>query len=201
MRKTPRQRRSRQLVEDLIQATAEVIAERGLAETTTNHVAARAGVSVGSLYQYFEDKQALVEALLTYLSREIADAVDASLKTLMDADVHTVARGLITAALDTTQKRPALYVEIGRNWHRVQTLTVVNALEQHMLEACRRYVLRHHRTLAVENLSAVLFVVINSTLFTIMRYQSLADPPVARQELIDSLSDMIASYVTGPAPH
>jgi AcrR family transcriptional regulator len=56
MRKQPHQARARQRVDALIDAAAQEIADRGLLETTTNHIAARAGVSIGSLYQYFEDK-------------------------------------------------------------------------------------------------------------------------------------------------
>lgn len=63
MRKIPQQQRSRRTVDALIEATALLIAERGEERLTTNHVAARAGVSIGSLYQYFGDKAALFAAV------------------------------------------------------------------------------------------------------------------------------------------
>jgi len=63
MKKVPTQGRSRQTVDALIEATARTIAERGWPATTTNHIAARAGVSVGSLYQYFRNKDALLLGL------------------------------------------------------------------------------------------------------------------------------------------
>ncbi|WP_205527205.1 helix-turn-helix domain-containing protein [Solimonas sp. K1W22B-7] len=56
----------------LIEATARSIAERGLVNTTTNHVAERAGVSIGSLYQYFDGMESLVQALLAKASSDIA---------------------------------------------------------------------------------------------------------------------------------
>lgn len=62
-RKLPRQARSQATVDALLDATAQVLVERGYARTTTNAVAERAGVSVGSLYQYFPNKDALVAAL------------------------------------------------------------------------------------------------------------------------------------------
>jgi AcrR family transcriptional regulator len=62
-RKSPRQRRSRDTVERILDAAARIFDERGYRGTTTNHVAALAGVSVGSLYQYFPNKDAILVAL------------------------------------------------------------------------------------------------------------------------------------------
>lgn len=63
-RKQPRQSRSRGTVEAILRAAAQVFAARGYAATTTNHIAARAGVSIGSLYEYFPGKDAILVALL-----------------------------------------------------------------------------------------------------------------------------------------
>ncbi|WP_338525417.1 TetR/AcrR family transcriptional regulator [Pseudomonas batumici] len=63
MRKEPRQTRSRATVDSIVQAGARVLSERGWAGFNTNEVAGVAGVSIGSLYQYFPDKQALIEAI------------------------------------------------------------------------------------------------------------------------------------------
>ncbi len=62
-RRTPRQARSNATVDALIEAAARVLNEKGLGGFTTNLVAQRAGVSVGSLYEYFPDKGALVLAV------------------------------------------------------------------------------------------------------------------------------------------
>ncbi len=63
MRKEPRQARSRATVETLIQAGARILSDEGWAGFTTNKVADLAGVSIGSLYQYFPDKLSLVDAI------------------------------------------------------------------------------------------------------------------------------------------
>jgi AcrR family transcriptional regulator len=62
-RRQPRQQRSRALVDTILEAAAQVLAAEGPERTTTNRVAQRAGVSVGSIYQYFPDKHALFTAL------------------------------------------------------------------------------------------------------------------------------------------
>lgn len=62
-RKQPRQARSKATVEAIMQAAAQVFCEFGYAEGTTDRVAERAGVSIGSLYQYFPNKDSLLVAL------------------------------------------------------------------------------------------------------------------------------------------
>ena len=63
MRKAPRQQRSRATVDVIVEAAARVLGRRGWARFTTNEIAAVAGVSVGSLYQYFPNKLAIAEAI------------------------------------------------------------------------------------------------------------------------------------------
>jgi len=63
MRKEPRQARSRATVETILQAGARILSDKGWAGFTTNRVADLAGVSIGSLYQYFPDKLSLVDAI------------------------------------------------------------------------------------------------------------------------------------------
>src|SRR5689334_2870035 len=63
MRKEPRQARSRAMVEAIVGAGARVLGDRGMNGFTTNEVADVAGISIGSLYQYFPDKLALIDAI------------------------------------------------------------------------------------------------------------------------------------------
>jgi AcrR family transcriptional regulator len=63
LRKHPQQARSRTLTEDIIQAAEHLLAKEPLARITTNQIAERAGVSVGSLYQYFGNKDQIVLCL------------------------------------------------------------------------------------------------------------------------------------------
>jgi AcrR family transcriptional regulator len=80
MRKVPRQERSRGTVEAIVEATTRILGERGWGGLTTNEVAEVAGVSIGSLYQYFPDKLALIEAV----RRRHFDDVLAALRTADD---------------------------------------------------------------------------------------------------------------------
>lgn len=63
-RKSPKQSRSKATVEAILQATTRILLEGGTQLLTTNYVAERAGISIGSLYQYFPNKESLIAALI-----------------------------------------------------------------------------------------------------------------------------------------
>src|SRR5215467_1140795 len=62
-RRIPRQVRAEETVATILEGAAQILEAGGLAAFTTNAVAARAGVSIGTLYQYFADKQAILRAI------------------------------------------------------------------------------------------------------------------------------------------
>src|SRR5690242_4040434 len=74
-RKRASQQRSRALVDALIEATARILVRDGFDRASTNRIAAAAGVSVGSLYQYFPSKEALVAAVIERHNRELLQVV------------------------------------------------------------------------------------------------------------------------------
>jgi AcrR family transcriptional regulator len=82
MRRRPRQKRSRATIDSILDATAQVLDRRGWSGFTTNVVADVAGVSIGSLYQYFPNKLGLIEAL----RRRHFDDVRAALRAVTDSD-------------------------------------------------------------------------------------------------------------------
>ncbi len=95
LRKRPRQARSAATFAAIVEAAARILGEQGAARLNTNSVAARAGVSVGSLYQYFPGKQAIVRALA---ERELARAEALRPPALDDPDAPLAAR--VRAAVD-----------------------------------------------------------------------------------------------------
>lgn len=63
-RRVPQQERSRKRYDHLLDVATKLFSEKGFERTTTNEIAARAGMSIGSLYQYFRNKEAIVVALM-----------------------------------------------------------------------------------------------------------------------------------------
>ena len=74
-RRKAKQDRSRKTVEALLEAAARVLQQRGYASATTNRIAEAAGVSVGTLYEYFADKEALFDTLIERQIEAIVAAI------------------------------------------------------------------------------------------------------------------------------
>lgn len=102
-------------MEHLLTATARVLVTRGWAGTTTNHVAERAGVSVGTLYEYFPSKDALVAALVGRHLDEAEARLGALAATLSSAEANAaltlegVVRAMVKAMLDLHAASPRLH--------------------------------------------------------------------------------------------
>lgn len=112
-RKKPRQERARALVEALVEATARVLMTKNDAQDiTTNEIAEVAGVSVGSLYQYFPNKESLLAALI---EREL-DQDMASARQIIDAHrdrpLAELIRLLLKEFVDRTRPRSELHQKV-----------------------------------------------------------------------------------------
>jgi AcrR family transcriptional regulator len=84
-RRTPKQARARETIEAIFEASAQILERDGWDALNTNRVAERAGISIGSLYQYFPDKAAI---LLALARRELGKAQAAALTALAEAPSH-----------------------------------------------------------------------------------------------------------------
>jgi AcrR family transcriptional regulator len=121
-RKTPAQARSSEMVGAIIEAAARVLETNGFEGYTTNAVARRAGVSIGSLYQYFPGRDALTKALIqretAVLIAEVAalglepNGHDGIVKLIRAAVAHQLRRPVLARLLDFEERRLPLDQEV-----------------------------------------------------------------------------------------
>jgi AcrR family transcriptional regulator len=103
-RKTPVQARSAASVNAILEATIQVLLDAGKERLTTTRVAARAGVSVGTLYQYFPNKSALLQAVLKRHFGAITDAVETVCQEQRGKSLSQMATALVTAFLEAKMR-------------------------------------------------------------------------------------------------
>jgi AcrR family transcriptional regulator len=98
-RKTPRQARAQATHDAIVEAAAQLLAGRGLVGFNTNAVAERAGVSIGSLYQYFANKDALMAALIRRQQTRQAETLSIAVAQGPAATLEGTVRQLVRAAM------------------------------------------------------------------------------------------------------
>jgi AcrR family transcriptional regulator len=110
-RKKPSQARARATMDAILEAAAQVFADKGYAAATTNHIAQRAGVSIGSLYQYFPNKDAILYSLMEQHVLDGHELITQEMETLAQVGKITVPliRRLIEIMLVFHEKDPVLH--------------------------------------------------------------------------------------------
>ena len=128
-RKTPAQQRSRATVDAIVAATARVLVREGYDALSTNRVAKEAGVSVGSLYQYFPGKEALVAAVMEQHAARMQESVLAHLSQAGNAaGPEEVATAAIRAMLAAQQAEPRLHRALVEEVPRIGALRRLHEL-------------------------------------------------------------------------
>lgn len=136
-RKLPSQARSKVTIDAIFEATIQVLISVGYGRLTTTQVAARAGVSVGTLYQYFPHKEALLYAVTERYLNEVAKEVEAATRSCLHQTLAEASDTLVTSYVDAKSARPdaalALYKVSGDMdvddlvkgiFKRIQTATI-----------------------------------------------------------------------------
>ncbi|MBI4955659.1 MAG: TetR/AcrR family transcriptional regulator [Myxococcales bacterium] len=198
-RKRPSQRRSRLTVDQLLEAAARVFEEHGFASGTTNRIAARAGVSVGSLYQYFPNKEAVAVALL---ERHIADAarrLDAWIATLVaePRPLGETLRFFVEQALALHADRPRLHHVLFEETRLPPRLH--DALHAWETRAAQRLagLMRAYREVRHPNVqvaAAIALETVEALAHRFAAHPRAALPPAA---LARELTAMLEGYLTG----
>ena len=171
-RKQPAQERSRATVEAILDATARVLVRSGLAGTNTNAVAERAGVSVGSLYQYFPSKHALVAALHERHARELLAVIERESASTPARSFEGTVRALVHAVIEAHLVDPAL--------HRVleteaADLDAASALDGVLAERVRALLEANRARVAPSNLALATRVVMR--MVDALVHIAVVDPP------------------------
>ncbi len=195
MRKKPQQQRAKLIVDHILQAAQICIVEQGLMQITTPKIAEKAGVSVGSLYQYFENKEEIIQELLRRKSENLGLALKQMVVTQAQLSIQEIIPLSIQFGFDVMRAESGFFIEVLKHWHGYNNSEAAQILEKHFFELGMYLFNRFYRHWDFETLKHKSFVIINSTLFTMMRYVSNNGFLISEQQLRDELSNMILAYL------
>jgi AcrR family transcriptional regulator len=109
-RRTPRQARAESTIDAILDATFQLLEADGVDKLTTNHIAARAGVSIGTLYQYFGGKQDILAAIAQRRAAAVRDAIAETVIAKPElGSIRTIVRALMNGVEGSPATRQVLF--------------------------------------------------------------------------------------------
>jgi AcrR family transcriptional regulator len=161
-RKHASQERSRVTVDALVEATARLLVREGFDKASTNRIAQEAGVSVGSLYQYYPGKEALVAAVIDRHNRQLMQVVRAALAGVAALPLEKAMRKLVAVAIDAHRIDPKLHRVLAEQIPRTGRLEKVAAFNREYFVLFKGFLESHREELRTVDLELAAFVCVTS---------------------------------------
>jgi AcrR family transcriptional regulator len=194
-RKGPQQQRSKVTVAAILDATVRVLEQEGSDALTTSRIAEVAGVSVGTLYQYFANRDAILDALQ---DREFERASAMMNRILARGAYHTdreVARAVVEGLLDLHSAAPAMHRLLVVKGLSVTPTERVQAFDMRIIAVIRSFLNFANVRIRRPNLDAAAFVIYQAVRATMLA--CLLERPAGLDSvtLVDEITDLVLRYL------
>jgi AcrR family transcriptional regulator len=196
-RKNASQERSRATVDALVEATARVLVKEGFDKASTNRIAEKAGVSIGSLYQYFPCKEALVAAVIDRHNEKVMRVVRAALVDVASRPVNEAVRRLVAVAIEAHRIDPRLHSVLAEQIPRTGRLKNIESFNREAHALFLAYLGAHRDELRVTDLELAAFMCASAiegiSHTAVLHRGGMSEEAAAR--LVDETSRLVVGYL------
>jgi AcrR family transcriptional regulator len=197
-RKLPQQDRSRVTVEAILEATTHILTEEGYEKANTNRIADRAGISIGSLYQYFPNKEALMAALMEQHSNEIVELVESKLQMLFDAPLEIAISELVKAVIAAHAINPRLHQVLNEEIPLSARLQQMQKADERIGKMLRAYLSSCREHIHPQNLEMTIFI-LSRTVESLCHAAVIEHPDfVSNSHFEQEVSRLLLLYLKNP---
>ncbi len=198
-RKNASQERSRATVDALIAATARILVREGFDKASTNRIAEVAGVSVGSLYQYFPSKEALVVAVIERHQQDILQLVRGELAKAANQSLERGVRTFVAMAVKAHRIDPKLHRVLAEQIPRVGKLEKVEMFSRQNYALFKAYLETHRPEIRAVDLDLAAFVCVTS--IEALTHTAVLHREIASEQeteaLVDEATRLVVGYLMG----
>lgn len=199
-RKVPVQKRSQFTVDQILEAAAHIFARRGYAGSTTNHIADKAGVSIGSLYQYFPNKDAILVALLERHMEQVSGLLTGMIQSVVTEEVppEQLLGRFVNLMLQIHAEEPDLLHIFLFEAPRTPDITKkIHRIEDVMSEAIENYLSRSPG-ISVRHARHTAYLIVHVVENLIHEFTVHPPKDMGRETFIQELVAMLCGYLYAP---
>jgi AcrR family transcriptional regulator len=198
-RKNASQQRSRATVDALVEATARILVKEGFDKASTNRIAEKAGVSIGSLYQYYPSKEALVAAVIERHNRQIRQVVSGALTEAASLPMAQAIRRIVAVAIEAHRVDPKLHRVLAEQIPRTGRLAETEVFDRANFVFFETFIERHRGELRVTDFGLAAFVCVTTiealTHNAVLHHSEMLGDATAVDALIDEATRLVVRYL------
>lgn len=195
--RTPRQPRAKATVDAIIEAGFISLGKHGLTGTTTSHIAEIAGISVGSLYEYFANKEAVHDAMRERFISEMIARLKPEAARIARMDVTEAIRTILEVIHDFLMEQEQRNLRYARAALLGQAELDMAPLIRFLQELTLQYLLHHPQYAVTPRLATMTFIFIHGGMYAVLRHLSDPAPEISFEELVEGLGLMVFHYLDG----
>jgi AcrR family transcriptional regulator len=196
-RKIPKQGRAQHTVDSILQATQAILAKEGYERASTNYIAEYAGVSIGSLYQYFPSKEAIVASLVEKTVVETAEIIREELLSCMVLPLEESTPRLVRAILNARKKNAFVFLRLPREVPLYRAVSGQLTTEKYLYTSIYSYYMQHRDRVCIDDLETAIFVTEHMVIGSIDAYLDNNSPKIDEDTLVEHLSMAVLNYLAG----
>ncbi len=198
-RKQPRQERAKATVDAILRAAAHILRTQGYEACSTNRVALKAGVSIGSLYQYFPSKEALITALAERHAEQTYGRLMLTADQVQGASLPDAVRAFIVAMGEMHEVDPELHRVLTEQLPRIGGYQEVRRLTAASASLVRAYLESRRESIRPKDLDLATFLLV-TTVEAVTHISGLERRSPRDPKLVEELTQLVLRYLEPDVP-
>lgn len=195
MARQPRQERARRTADAILQAAFIAVARHGAQGATMRQIADTAGVGVASLYEYFEDRDALLKAMSERFAEDVTRMIKALTPTVVRIPIRDAVFELIKSFEALLRRDNDLYLRCANQGLFLNHASELQSLYKALIELFSQHTMYHPEHLQLQRISTMTYIFLNSGVYTLVRYMSHPAPHFSFDDMAGGMADMVGHYV------
>lgn len=195
MARKPVQKRSRATVEAIIEASFICVARHGVANSTTAQIAEIAGIGIGSLYEYFANKQDVLAAMNQRFITDIEVLIRDMTPKVLNENIETAVTIMFDGFIEFLTQNDSRYLCVIKEAFQPDNKDFTAPVNQALMDLLMQYIMTHPEMMKMRNIPTMAYIIINGAIFLVLHHLSSERSPISFEQLREGLIDMVNAYV------
>jgi len=198
MPRKPQQSRAKATVDAILEAGFQAVASHGT-QATTRQIAETAGISIGSLYEYFSNKEAIFAAMHERFIQDVVLLIQDTTPTIMHLPPDQGTRTLLTHFGALLQRDDGRYLKVARKLVDSDSLLYLDPIRQMLMQLVTAFIMNKPEYGTIKDLPTMAYIMVNTGIYMMLHHLSDPKPPISFEQLCDGLAGIVRRYITSAA--